>query len=75
MRLLSPIPEIFRTEGAAVRIGMCADHCCLDVKVEILARLADRGYAASDLCVLGGNQLEQRVVGLDLEGLLMLVVP
>jgi RpiB/LacA/LacB family sugar-phosphate isomerase len=50
MRLLSPISEIFRTEGAAVRIGMCADHSSLDVKVEILARLADRGYVASDLC-------------------------
>jgi AraC-like DNA-binding protein len=45
-----PIPEIFRTEGAAVRIGMCADQNSLDVKVEILARLADRGYVASDLC-------------------------
>jgi RpiB/LacA/LacB family sugar-phosphate isomerase len=50
MRLLSPIPEIFCTEGTAVRIGMCADQSSLDVKGEILARLADRGYVASDLC-------------------------
>jgi hypothetical protein len=33
-----------------VRIGMCADQSSLDVKVEILGRLAHRGYVASDLC-------------------------
>jgi RpiB/LacA/LacB family sugar-phosphate isomerase len=33
-----------------VRIGMCADQSSLDAKDEILARLADRGYVASDLC-------------------------
>jgi hypothetical protein len=26
------IPEIFRTEGAAVRIGMCADQSSLDAQ-------------------------------------------
>jgi hypothetical protein len=29
---------------------MCADQSSLDVKVQILGRLVDRGYVASDLC-------------------------
>ena len=33
-----------------MRRGMCADQSSLDAKVEILARLADRGYVARDLC-------------------------
>jgi RpiB/LacA/LacB family sugar-phosphate isomerase len=64
MRLLSPMPEILCTEGTAVRIGMCADHSGLDVKVEILARLADRGCVASDLSFSGSAwEFQRDVIG------------
>jgi AraC-like DNA-binding protein len=45
-----------------VRIGMCADQSSLDAKFEILARLADRGYVACDLCFSDPDRKFQRDV-------------